>query len=156
MADSLDFIKARVDHYDFRVPPVMVDGRDIAFRCRRLTADEWVEGMEEAANPIRLFDRVDRAGLLVLRQTLMAMVEWKIDEETGAEEEVVTPLNLVEKDDEGNVISGDFDIDDLRVELLREVTNQAYQQLFGNRELKVVDVGEELSGEDEPGETATD
>ena len=139
MADTdggayLDFLQVQQNYYDYEVPATMVGGRDIAFRCRRLTLDEWLvcldmspgQGMFEVSNT--------RSGMEVFRLTLESILETTTDTDSGEEKVTITPAKPMIKDDEGKVRSGEFDLDRLGVNLRHYLSKVAAKQLWSEEE----------------------
>lgn len=126
----LEFLQVQHEYYDYDVPPSLVGGRDIAFRCRRLTLDEWLTCLDLSPGGGVFGLNIMRSGMEVIRLTLESIVSRKIDDATGEEKVTITPAAPLEKDDEGNAIRGDFDLDKTGIELRTFLAKSAVQQLW--------------------------
>ena len=128
----LDFLKVQKMDYEHPIDPDYIDGRNVAFRCRRLTVDEWLQCIDAAQSSDALGVNVQRSGMAVLMLALEAVVERTINEETGEETVTETPVKPMVRDENGNVIEGDFDFDllptEIRVELAVAAANQLWSE----------------------------
>ena len=146
----LDFLKSKLTHYDFRLPPKLVDGRDVRFRCRALTMSEYSE--LSAKHFVKLSDdntafgsSLIRAGSEIFRLTLEAIVE-VTEGADGADVEVITPAAPYVYDEAGTVIGGELDYDSLdRTMIGSVIIDVAMEQLHG-----ASNVGEGIGEPSEP------
>lgn len=130
----LDFLQVQQNYYDYDIPATMAGGRDIAFRCRRLTLDEWLVCLDLSPGMSTSFVmNPARAGMEVIRLSLESIVERKIDKDSGEEKITYTPAKPMIKDSEDTAISGDFDLDKLGVNLRHYLAKEAAKQLWSEQ-----------------------